>query len=117
ELRWASGIYLRQTPSRLATRLAAFLSERYPGTEEADSPEFLASLERQLHKAQDYGLETDYERAVYVTVAFLLGEGFDSEFPAAAELLPNLALPSSAKTEWLLDWCSRMFAELEAEHL
>ena len=96
-------------------RIADFLHEEYPETEDIPHEEFLATIHRQTNRADSYGLTTEQQVATYVTCAWLLGLDFDSEFPAAQEVLTSDQHSPEAKREWLAEWTEAIFAALESK--
>jgi hypothetical protein len=96
-------------------RLARFLCEQFP--EAADEPpdELRAAVREQSAKADSYGLKTERQAAVYVTCAWLFGPDFDTEFPAALEMLASGEYPPEDKADWLERWAESLFAALEED--
>jgi hypothetical protein len=94
-------------------RLIRFLRDQYPQAAAAPDSELRTAVETQVAMARSYGLTTEHDVAVYVNTAFLLGEEFDTEYPAAQEVLPSPVLASSEKAAWLSSWTREMFDSLE----
>jgi hypothetical protein len=95
-------------------RLADFLRQHVPGMEDSTVADIRPVVASQLEKARTYGLATEQELAVYVSVAALLGESFDVEFPAATQVLTSPVLPAAMKADWLSEWSEAILQELDA---
>ncbi len=101
------------TEERFGDRLVAFLRQEFPEAAAQPLQELKAAVQQQDTKARQYGLDNGQDIAVYVVTAWLLGEDFDTEFPAAAETLGS-TLSSDLKAHWLSAWTEKLFAALEA---
>ncbi len=96
-------------------RLVAHLRESFPEANEEPDEELTAAVEELVEKADSYGLTTGAQAAAYVTCAWLLGADFDSEFPAAGEMLESPDYSPDEKAEWLAEWSVAMLAALEQD--
>ncbi|KHD11469.1 hypothetical protein PN36_29115 [Candidatus Thiomargarita nelsonii] len=76
----------------------------------------MPAIHEQVSKARSYGLETERQIANYVTTAWLLGQQFDTEFPAAQEMLNSSNYSHDEKSLWLEQWTEQIFATLEEEN-
>jgi hypothetical protein len=94
-------------------RLLAFLHETFPDSLEMREGELQRAVRRLLEKATGYGFSTESEIAVYVTTAYLLGENFDTEFPAASDMLLSPEYASYQKADFLQTWTRHLFDTLE----
>jgi hypothetical protein len=94
-------------------RLAGFVQTNIPGLAEENPADLRAVVHCQAEKARAYGLVTEQEIAVYVSVAALIGETFDTDSPAATQLLTSPVLPGVAKADWLAQWSEAMLRELQ----
>src|SRR5690349_5392044 len=95
------------------SRLVAFLHDTFPDSLEIPLDELHQVIQRLLAKAQGYGFADEAPTAIYVTTAYMLGENFDTEFPAATEILTNLHVSAEKKADWLENWTRRLFEALE----
>lgn len=100
---------------RFEARLADFLREQFPEAAEEPPDELRAAVRAQAEKAEAYGLLTERQAAAYVACAWLLGPDFDTEFPAAVEVLGSPERSPDEKADWLGEWTEAMFAALEQD--
>jgi hypothetical protein len=101
-----------ESQSRFEDRVVDFISEHYDEATELDRAEFRAVVQEQVHKAQRYGLETEEQIATYVHSAWLLGQDFDTRFPAASEQLSSPVFTPQEKSDWLAAWTKMLFETL-----
>jgi len=93
--------------------LVAFLREEFLDAR-AESPATLEpGVREQIERARSYGLQSGAHIATYVVTAWLLGQEFDTKFPAARDTLNSTLHSPDDKAEWLADWTERLFLELE----
>lgn len=95
--------------------IARFLEQKFPEAKAIPHEEFIATIHRQTNRADAYGLATEQQVATYVTCAWLLGLDFDSEFPAAQQVLTSDQHSPEAKREWLAEWTEAIFTALETK--
>jgi len=93
-------------------RLVRFLQGRFPDAAREPEPSMVEGVRAQVASARGYGLITEQQIATYVTAAWLLGDDFDREFPAAAELLSSTA-KAEEKSDWLAQFTKKLFQQLE----
>ncbi len=93
-------------------KLTALLRQESVDARNEPVESFRKDVERMLQKAQQFGLVTERDAAVFVITAFLLGEGFDREFAAAGRVLSASDLTGGNKAAWLEQWTSLMFEAL-----
>ena len=96
-------------------RVTGFLIQRFPDAGQLERSELAEAIARQIEKAEAYGLCTERHATKYVVTAWLLGVDFDTEFPAAREVLPSKKLTAEEKVDWLQAWTTAIFAALEGE--
>jgi hypothetical protein len=96
-------------------RLYEFLCEEFPEAKDEPPDELRAEIHRQVEKAKGYGLESEQDVATYMTSAWMLGKEFDTEFPAANEILISPLRTSEMKAEALAKLTERLFLALEEE--
>ncbi len=101
--------------TKFETRIADFLYSEFPDVQTIPQAELMPAIHEQVNKARSYGLETERQIANYVTTAWLLGQQFDTEFPAAQEMLKSSEYTQDDKSEWLAQWTEEMFAALEGD--
>jgi hypothetical protein len=94
-------------------RLVHFLHETFPDSLEMPEGELEAAVGRLVSGASSYGMTDEASIAVYVTTAYLLGEHFDTQFPAAADILNDRSYPAGEKAELLKNWTRQLFEALE----
>ncbi|WP_434620448.1 hypothetical protein [Azospirillum sp. B2RO_4] len=94
-------------------RLANFLIEADPDAGDIPFEELLTTAERQMARARAYGIVTEHGFAVYFLTAWILGEDFDTAFPAAQTVLEDSGTALSAKTDWLEQWTLQILETLE----
>jgi hypothetical protein len=96
-------------------RLYDFLCEEFPEAKDDPPAELRAEIHRQVEKAKTYGLESEQDVALYLTSAWMLGKEFDTEFPAANEILKSPMRSPAMKAEDLSKLTERLFLALEEE--
>jgi hypothetical protein len=101
------------TSDNFLQRLLAFLHTQFPDSLEIPPQELADAVRFMLEKAVSYGFETEVDQVNYVVTAYLLGLHFDTEFPAATEVLTDSALTGTEKANWLQQWTEKLFATLE----
>ena len=101
--------------ARFAARLTDFLRAQFPAAREVEVPTLRRAVGAQIERAQRYGLVEERHVASYVLAAWLLGEEFDRDMPAAKETLNNGARTGADKAKWLDEWTLRLFQTLEGE--
>jgi hypothetical protein len=95
-------------------RLVHFLHETFPDSLDMPEGELEAAVVRLVEKAQHYGMTDESSVAVYVTTAYLLGEHFDTQFPAAADILNyDDRYHAGEKAQRLENWTRELFQALE----
>lgn len=68
----------------------------------------------QIGLARDYGLKSELDIARFVITAWLLGPGFDTRFPAMAQVLNAPQLDPGQKSDFIERICSAVLTELKA---
>ncbi len=96
-------------------RLVHFLHETFPDSLDMLEGELEAAVGRLVGRAQSYGMTDEASVAGYVTTAYLLGEHFDTQFPAAAEILNDHSYGGTEKAELLESWSRQLFQALEGD--
>ncbi len=99
--------------TKFAARIADFLQSEFPEAKEIPVKELRTVVYEQVTRARTYGLETEQQIANYVTTAWLLGQEFDTEFPAAQETLKSDKYSADDKSYWLVLWTKERFATLD----
>ncbi len=64
-------------------------------------PELRSFIATQLTLARDYGFRTDRDVVMFAFTGWLLGDGFDRNFPAIAECLATTDMTAPQKAEWI----------------
>ena len=90
----------------------AYLAEHFPESLSMPAIDLEQAIARVAERAGHYKLVRDAHVAPYLVAAWVLGEGFEPEFPYAKALLENLELDVGTKAERL--WA---FLELTVEAL
>ena len=93
-------------------RLTSFLQSQFADALAQPVDQLRPAVSTQIKKARSYQILTEQDIAVYVITAFLLGENFDSQFPAAGDVL-TAQIPGEMKSKFLEDWTEEIFVELE----
>ncbi len=96
-------------------RIADFLQEEFSDAQEVPKEELMPAIHQQVNDARSYDLETEQQIVNYVTTAWLLGEEFDTEFPAARKILMSSEHSADDKAQWLAQWTKKIFTILEEE--
>lgn len=94
-------------------RLIDLLLEHCPGTADIASSDLRDTVRRQIGGAGSHGLRSEADVAIYVLCSGLLGEDFDSRFPAACEMLNSPCFKPEEKAAWLSNWTEELFRTLE----
>ena len=100
---------------RFLDRVVEILCASYP-----DANSFLASetgqtaLRQQYGKAVGYGLSSEGPAARYLITAWLLGEDFDTRFPAMYEVLSDASLAPWRKAESIERFAVTLLEMLQA---
>lgn len=96
-------------------RLVEFLRGEFPEAKDEPDNELRAAVHALVDKSVGYGLQAEQHAAVYLTTAWLLGKEFDTEFPAAQEILTSNKMGPDEKSERLAKLTERLFVALEEE--
>ena len=96
-------------------RLVKFLRHNFDDAALEEKSKLLAGVRALVRQAGAYGIETEQDIAVFCTTAWLLGDDFPEEFPAAGQALVNPEFSGHLKAEWLANWTEKLFAALEAK--
>lgn len=80
--------------------LARFLRAEVPGAGDETEASVLSFTQTMVAKAQDYGLLTKRDVAIYVASVCMLGIGFEEHFRPAKTMLTS-SLPGPDKAAWL----------------
>jgi len=99
----------------LARRLRSFLILNFPGCDEVPEDEMIAMIDSLINNARPYQICEEYHLQAYVSAAWLLGPGFDRDFPQIAEVLGDFEIASFEKAEFLWLYCETVFATLEGK--
>ena len=97
-----------------AIRMSELLAEEFADAAELPAADLLAGVRGQIIRAQRHGFFAEQDVAVYVLTAWLLGEAFDDEFPAARQILDSGEAPEVRATR-LEEWTQILFTALEEE--
>jgi len=93
-------------------RLTRFLRMQFADAAAEPVEKLRPEVAGQIAKARRYGLLTEQEVASYVISAWLLGQDFDKEFPAAQEVL-TAPVSGNVKACFLEQWTQELFEKLE----
>jgi hypothetical protein len=96
--------------TKFDARIADFLQSQFPDAPEIPREYLMPVIHEQVKTARSYGLETERQIGNFVTTAWLLGSQFDTDFPAAQEMLKSSEYTPDEKSEWLAQWTEEMFA-------
>jgi hypothetical protein len=94
-------------------RLVYFLHETFPDSLDMPEGELAAAVGRIVGRSRSYGFDSEADIVVYVTTAYLLGEHFDTQFPAAADILNDHGYAAGEKAQRLENWTRLLFETLE----
>ncbi len=93
-------------------RLVDFLHETFPDSREMPAGESKQAISRLHKKANAYGLLSAENIAIYAIIAYQLGEDFDTEFPAATEILNHPGYSQDQKAGHLQNWTQQLLETL-----
>ncbi|MDO1448381.1 hypothetical protein Q0590_19045 [Rhodocytophaga aerolata] len=92
-----------------------FLHTTFPDSQQMEAGELYEGVAFLLEKAATYGLQTEADLVTYVITGYLLGLNFDTQMPAATEILTDSALSGTYKADWLQQWTQQIFQTLESD--
>ena len=95
-------------------RMRDLLRRHFPETREVPARQTDAAISRQVKAGRAHGLWTERQLAIYVLTAFLMGENFNTQFPAVEAVLGS-DLPPDGKADWVEAWSKEMFDTLAKE--
>jgi hypothetical protein len=98
--------------TEFASRLALLLKQDFEEARQFPPEQLQDDITRTVRRAQAYGLATERDAAAFVITAFLLGEEFETDFPAAQQVLTSPVLGGADKAEWLEEWTTQLFKSL-----
>jgi len=81
-----------------------FLQMNFADAKQKPVEQLKPFVREQIERARSYGLLTERQIAVYVTVAWLLGRTFDTYFLEASEGLTAFYRAADEKSKWLAEW-------------
>lgn len=93
-------------------RLECFLRQQFPAVAAVQTDKLRCEIGTQTQKSRQYGMETETGIAAYVITSWLLGVDFDTQFPAAQEVL-TAQIPGEMKAAFLERWTQQMFGEMD----
>lgn len=105
--------FSKEAMGEFEEKIADLLQSEFPDAQKMPLEELKPAIHEQVYNAQSYNLETEQQIANYVTTAWLLGQQFDTEFPAAKEILTSSDYTPDDKTKWMVQWTKDMFEALE----
>ena len=108
-------VFSKEGLKEFEERIGDFIQTEFPDGEDIPREELMSAIHEQVVNARSYGLETERQIANYATTAWLLGQQFDTEFPAAKDVLTSLEYSSEDKSEWLAQWTESMFTTLDED--
>jgi hypothetical protein len=103
------------TTESFQDRVIHFLHNSFPDSLEMEQGELADGVTYLLEKAASYGLVTELDLVNYVITGNALGLHFDTEMPAATEVLTDPYLDGTQKAEWLQQWTQQLFQTLQAD--
>lgn len=101
------------TTEEFPYRVIAFLHSQFPESLEMEPSELYNGVSYLLERAAYYGLITEIDQVNYVISGYMLGLHFDTQMPAAAEVLTNENLSGTQKASWLQHFTQHLFNTLE----
>ena len=96
----------------LENQIREILLTHFPDAAAVPDAEMARSIRRQISQAERYGFITHQDIATYVISAWLLGEDFDTSFPAAQRILMGQEDAEERSTQ-LAIWTTAIFEALE----
>jgi len=85
--------------------MAEFLRGHFPEAAAAPAGELTQFVGAQFKKAKSYGLDSQHAAAVYISTAWMMGDGFDDKSPVVQAELSNTSVPAESRAFWLEEWC------------
>lgn len=80
------------------------MQRHFDEVKEKPREELRPSVRGQIANARSYELSTERQIMIYVTIAWLLGSKFDTEFSDVQERLKYSEHSPNEKVEWLFQW-------------
>lgn len=106
--------FSKASEERFIDRTVNFLQGEFSDAREVPRPMLRHIVAEQAARARElYGFGTELELVTYVITAWLLGERFDEEFPAAHATLTAPVLSPKDKSAWLAEWSEKLFRTLQ----
>jgi hypothetical protein len=105
--------FAKASEERFADRVASFLQEQFPDAAGEPRGSLKAAVVEQIHRAREYGFTTEAQLTTYVITAWVLGAEFDSDMPAARDMLRSQMHTPDDKALWLERWTEKLFRTLE----
>ncbi len=94
-------------------KFVEFLQSEFPDAKKLSNDILTPVVLEQITNAHSYKLITEQQISNYITTAWLLGQNFDTEFPAAQEMLISDEYSATDKVKWLSEWSIEMLTTLE----
>ena|ERR1035438_363286 len=91
--------------------LTHFVRSKFSEEDEFAFEDTLKRVMEQSAHARAYGLDTEQSIAIYVVTAWIMGHSFDSDSPAARQVLASPLSPEE-KADWLELWAPAVLERL-----
>jgi hypothetical protein len=105
--------FAQASEDRFADRVVSFLQEQFPDAASEPRGSLKVAIIEQIGRAREYGFATEAQLMTYVITAWLLGAEFDSDMPAARNMLRSQMHSPDDKALWLQRWTEKLFRTLE----
>lgn len=108
-------LFAPEARARFVSTLAQLLHAHFPDARALPRGELRAGVEAQVARAEALGLAAEAHAAQYVITSWLLGAGFDEQFPEARRVLRSGLYPPSLCAAWLDAWTRAVLLGLEED--
>jgi len=105
----------RDSLRQFEEEITDFVRYRFPEVQDKPETALRVAVHEQVAKARSYGLETGRQVITYVTVAWLMGHKFDTDFPDIGKFLKSYRYSPDNKAERLVRWTEQMLGSQKEE--
>jgi len=106
-----------QIGNAFISKVCRFILDTFKDASALPRNELDQALGIQVQRARRYGLQTERQIIAYVITAWLLGEMFDEELPAARLALSAPDFSAEDKRIWLEEWTVKLLSTLSPERV
>ena len=101
--------------SRQNARWRQLLELAFPTDPPAKTPAFEESLQAAAANARNHAIFHERDVARFICLTYSLGESFDTQFPAAKDILADTTRPADERLSLLECWADELVSALGSE--